>query len=259
MPNPSPNAKRARADAEAIVRRLNGSESASAIAAEYGCHDNTILSIWAKHTTPEQRQRVRARKIARARTGRANCVPWNKGMKGLILSPRTLFKKGTLRGRGARAWRPVGTIIVRRDSQSGRPYHWIKVADVVGAQWKNWRKYRHVVWEQHHGPIPPTCRVMHRDGDTLNDDVANLELVTLSDLWHRSMARRTKQQQRRAREKMSRAATKRAAAERARREIRPADAPPLMIVEAKPTPMRSAAEVARENVGRFLAELEAVA
>ena len=36
------------------------------------------------------------------------------------------------------------------------------------------------VWEHHHGPIPPGYHVHHRDGDGLNNDLANLELVPCS-------------------------------------------------------------------------------
>ena len=34
-----------------------------------------------------------------------------------------------------------------------------------------------VVWEQHNGPVPPGHHIHHIDGDTLNNDIANLTLV----------------------------------------------------------------------------------
>jgi len=36
-----------------------------------------------------------------------------------------------------------------------------------------------VVWEEHHGPIPPGHEVRHRDGDLTNNDPENLQLVDL--------------------------------------------------------------------------------
>lgn len=40
--------------------------------------------------------------------------------------------------------------------------------------------HRHV-WEKHHGPIPEGYHVHHRDGDALNNDIGNLEIVTPKD------------------------------------------------------------------------------
>ena len=39
----------------------------------------------------------------------------------------------------------------------------------------------HVVWEQHHGPIPPGHKLAFRDGDHTNCDISNLELLTNSE------------------------------------------------------------------------------
>ena len=40
--------------------------------------------------------------------------------------------------------------------------------------------FEHVlVWERHHGrPVPPGHDIHHRDGDKLNNDISNLQLVT---------------------------------------------------------------------------------
>ena len=39
--------------------------------------------------------------------------------------------------------------------------------------------YEHrIVYEKHHGPIPSGYDVHHRDGDKLNNDISNLELLS---------------------------------------------------------------------------------
>jgi hypothetical protein len=39
----------------------------------------------------------------------------------------------------------------------------------------------HVIWEENHGPIPPGHKVVFKDGNHLNRDIDNLELLTNSE------------------------------------------------------------------------------
>ena len=41
--------------------------------------------------------------------------------------------------------------------------------------------YARYVWEQEHGPIPNGLQVDHIDGDPLNNDISNLQLLTPKD------------------------------------------------------------------------------
>lgn len=99
---------------------------------------------------------------------------WNAGKKGLHFpgSEKGHFKKGQL---------PSGTLydgaITVRLYKTGhrgnkRPYKFIRIAKA------RWREYHLHVWEQHHGPIPKGMRVCFKDGDSMNCDIANLELLT---------------------------------------------------------------------------------
>ena len=95
---------------------------------------------------------------------------WNKGEKGLRLSPATEFKKGQ---KGIN-WKPVGTITERKD-KSGKTRKWIKISEP-----NRWLLYAQFVWIGCRGVIPDGFLLHHIDCNSLNDDVKNLALVTRS-------------------------------------------------------------------------------
>lgn len=76
---------------------------------------------------------------------------------------------------------PVGTIkLRRRRKSSGRGYIEVRFVKVrcdgpKGRQWIPLAKY---TWERTHGPVPRGMRVVHADGNTLNDNPANYRLMT---------------------------------------------------------------------------------
>jgi hypothetical protein len=74
---------------------------------------------------------------------------------------------------GAGREQPVGTVRVRKLTR-GRA-RWIKVR-MDGPPAKRWKLYATWLWEKHRGPVPRGKNVLHRDGDTLNDDLGNLIL-----------------------------------------------------------------------------------
>ena len=84
----------------------------------------------------------------------------------------------------------------RRIWPKGKPKRWARDAAPIGAvdtrvrgvrmikvrmdgpkssRWINLARWR---WEQLYGPVPPGKRVVHLDGDSLNDDPANYALMT---------------------------------------------------------------------------------
>ena len=75
-------------------------------------------------------------------------------------------------------WFPIGTEKIR----SG--FIWVKVSDKVPENgeksgWINWRQKSHVVWEQHHGTMPPAGHtIVFLDGDHMNTNIENLYAVT---------------------------------------------------------------------------------
>lgn len=104
----------------------------------------------------------------------------------------TQFKKGHLRGKAARLWRPIGTVTVRSDKPPRRlqkrkrkvgmppwPHRerrFIKVKD-TGLVQQRWIPYARYLWVKFKGPIPAGYFVAHKDGDTMNDKIENYVLV----------------------------------------------------------------------------------
>ncbi|WCH25220.1 HNH endonuclease signature motif containing protein [Aeromonas salmonicida] len=112
---------------------------------------------------------TRNHKIKSGRTGRfeAGSDSWNAGKKGWSAggdSIKTRFKKGDTPANH----RPVGSERVSVDG-----YIEIKVAEPA-----SWDLKHRVVWEQEHGPIPPSHVIWFIDNNPLNCAPDNLMLVT---------------------------------------------------------------------------------
>lgn len=69
-------------------------------------------------------------------------------------------------------WKPIGS------TKTSQGYSFTKVSDVRGVPWlKNWRLTHVLNWEAVHGPVPPGMVLKSRDGNGLNVDPANWELI----------------------------------------------------------------------------------
>lgn len=89
----------------------------------------------------------------------------NKGKKGECATgcEKSWFKKGHV----PENYRPVGSERVSKDG-----YIEIKVADP-----KKWKMKHRVVWEQHNGPVPKDSCIIFLDGNKLNVDISNLQMI----------------------------------------------------------------------------------
>ena len=93
---------------------------------------------------------------------------WNKDLKGIRLSPGSEFRPGSVPANRL----PLGSETIRTDrTKISRVF--VKVADP-----NVWRPRAVLAWERANGPIVDDRVVHHRDRDTLNDDISNLELIT---------------------------------------------------------------------------------
>jgi hypothetical protein len=88
----------------------------------------------------------------------------------------TMFKKGNKPANT----KPNGTINVRADS-SGRLYQYIKIKDC------HWELLQRHVWTKANGEIPKGYVVIFLDGNYLNCELSNLQIITRKD----NMARNT--------------------------------------------------------------------
>lgn len=80
----------------------------------------------------------------------------------------TMFRKGEMHGAAAQKYSPIGTEKFRPSDQ----YWWVKVAK------GKWALKHRVIWEKHHGPIPPGMLIGFRDGNPHNFAIDNLQMLT---------------------------------------------------------------------------------
>lgn len=78
-----------------------------------------------------------------------------------------------LKGHKAPHHLPIGSINIRFIRQTGKERAYIKIGEP--SIWKVRARY---MWEQRYGKIPRGMIIYHKDGDTLNDNVGNLELIS---------------------------------------------------------------------------------
>lgn len=90
--------------------------------------------------------------------------------KGVRNSIKTEFKKGNKPHNTA----PIGSEVVKK----GYWYRKITENNPPGQSRKDWKLVHHIVWEEHHGKIPPKHRVIFLDGNTSNFDIKNLALIS---------------------------------------------------------------------------------
>lgn len=101
---------------------------------------------------------------------------WNKGMRGIHMSPETEFKEGGSVGRNHPSWtggvqRPKGDCIHLWDGT-------------------NRRKRRPVaVYEEQYRKVPDGFVIYHKDGDKGNDSPENLEAISRAELMNRNRKR----------------------------------------------------------------------
>jgi len=93
-------------------------------------------------------------------------IPWNKGLKGIHHSPKTEFKKGHL----PHNTKYDGYISLR--TKKNEQYYYIRIAK------GKYTTYQRYLWEKNFGKIPEGMIIVFKDGNSLNCDLKNLEMIS---------------------------------------------------------------------------------
>lgn len=108
-------------------------------------------------------------------------IPWNKGLK-IVCSEAckaTWFPLGHL---------PVNTkyngCVVTRKNSKRRPYKWIRISQA------NWIMLHVKIWEDANGPVPNGKIIVFKNGDSLNCELENLEMISRSENMMRNTIQR---------------------------------------------------------------------
>jgi hypothetical protein len=101
-------------------------------------------------------------------------IPPNKGKKGYCPpgSEKGWFQPGQSTNK-----MPIGSERINGDG-----YVDVKIRNLSGKPWKNWKGKHRIIWEKAHGKIPRGHVVIFADGDKLNFALENLLLVSHGEL-----------------------------------------------------------------------------
>lgn len=104
-------------------------------------------------------------KIKCGRTGRfeKGQVPFNKGMKGIHLSPESEFKKGNI---------PVNTKPVGTERKRADGYIWVKIAEP-----NTWKEKHVLLYESVHGKVEKGHTIIFIDQDPDNITIENIKKI----------------------------------------------------------------------------------
>ncbi len=114
---------------------------------------------------------------------------------------------------------PLGAVKLSRAGKSQVREIKVRLDGVPSYRWVRLARYW---WERHKGPVPAGHRVIHFDGDCLNDDPHNYALATAGDVisaWHLDNPKASAAQHRRAARGCARHNRQRAAVDRRRRPM----------------------------------------
>jgi hypothetical protein len=94
-------------------------------------------------------------------------ISWNKGLRGRHFTNSGQFSKGHL---------PKNTLydgaITTRIDKRGLPHKWIRISK---SKWMEMHRYN---WQKKYGKVPRGFCIWFKDGNSLNPDIKNLELIT---------------------------------------------------------------------------------
>lgn len=172
-----------------LLRRLYHNTRTDAIAARLGRAVNTVYAkasgmgmrkSAAYLASPEACRLRRGGGIGERSRFRPGHIPLNKGIKGWQAGGRsvlTQFKPGNRSKRWDLDGYAVGALRVTSDG-----YIDMKADERP----RSWKKLHVILWEEAHGAVPIGHVLRFKDGDALNVELGNIELVSRADLMRRN-------------------------------------------------------------------------
>lgn len=158
--------------------------------------DRPVNQVYAKANalglakSPRYMRRMLARVMRRLEASGAShrfkpgLVPWNKGLKGWQSGGRSIQTRFKKRHVSAR-WDPetyvVGALRLNADG-----YVDMKIKEGLRA----WRPFHILLWEDVHGPLPKGHILRFKDGDPLDIELDNLELISRAENMRRNTIHR---------------------------------------------------------------------
>jgi hypothetical protein len=108
-------------------------------------------------------------------------VPWNKGRHYVAggRSAETRFRKGQWPVNKDHDFYVLGALRVNADG-------YIEMRTSFHPGSSGWTALHRILWVDAHGPVPRGHALRFRDGDKLNVELANLELISRADLCRRN-------------------------------------------------------------------------
>lgn len=183
----APRKKWSDAETQAVIRRYPH-ESTESLAADLGVskfqlyEKASYLGIKKSEQFMEEAKSRYAEfltEVGKYHRFQKGIIPWNKGKEWNAQgrSSLTRFKE---RNR-PQSWKPIGSEVVSRDG-----YMFRKVSD-TGIKREDWFPVSHLAWkEAGNGGVPNGYHLCFRDGNKLNFDIGNLELVSNQEIMRRN-------------------------------------------------------------------------
>jgi len=144
------------------------------LAKQFNVSESTILTIMRKYGLKKSQFIM---DFARFKTGH---ISFNKG-KHHNHNSSTKFKKGHIPPNH----KPVGSKRLTKDG-----YYEMKISES-----KKWEALHRTIWKQYYGEIPKGMIIIFRDGDHININISNLEMISrrenLSRNWNRKKFSKT--------------------------------------------------------------------
>lgn len=172
----------------AVLRTRYPHENTVVIARDLGRDIRTVYAKAAEmglSKTPERlaeaRWREKGRHHSPATEWKRGHVAWNKGKHFSAggRSPETRFKKGRFPHNRDPDYYVIGALRVNADG-----YIDMRISFEHGS--RGWRGLHRILWEDAHGPVPAGHSVCFKNGDKLDCELANLELVPRHELMRRN-------------------------------------------------------------------------